>query len=128
MKITTERLSVVIKCIHFHTFTHICLGFIEQLRTLRGKGFGKPHSVVNYVFKYEYSKLFYYHTKVMEVMESRLYKPNVLWKIQKYRGKKIGIDNTSFTENYDYTDYIEHNDAYLTECIENLYKKHIYIK
>ena len=75
------------------------LGQHRECCALRGKGFGKPHSVVNYVFKYEYSKLFYYHTKVMEVMESRLYKPNVLWKIQKYRGKKIGIDNTSFTEN-----------------------------
>lgn len=38
---------------------------------LRGKGWGKPHSVVNYVFEHPLSTLEDYHGLVMREMERR---------------------------------------------------------
>ncbi|MEG2409297.1 pyrimidine dimer DNA glycosylase/endonuclease V, partial [Lactococcus sp.] len=37
------------------------LGQHRECCALRGKGWGKPHSTVNYVFNYSPYKLFQYH-------------------------------------------------------------------
>lgn len=37
------------------------LGQHRECCALRGKGWGKPHSTVNYVFKYNIEKLVKYH-------------------------------------------------------------------
>ena len=88
---------------------------------LRGLGWGKRHNVVDYVFTHDRSKLFQYHTLVMDEMERRGYKPDCLWRNPNYRGKRcdadIGCTNTQ--ENVGVI-YREHDDEYLNECICNL--------
>lgn len=108
------------------------MGQHRECCALRGKGWGKPHTTVNYVFKHNYLTLFHYHTKVMSILK-KTYKVNIdqKWQDYNYRGKIL-----SYQPNYDLpninTDtkisYPEHNQAYLTECIENLAAKGINIK
>lgn len=74
------------------------LGQHRELCALRGRGFGKKHSTVDYVFKHSYSDLFYFHQLVIKEMEKRNYKINSLWKNIHYRGKTFGFDYTSFTK------------------------------
>ena len=44
------------------------LGQHRELCALRGKGFGKKHSTVNYVFQHPYSDLFHFHQLVINEM------------------------------------------------------------
>ena len=98
------------------------LGQHREACALRGKGWGRKHSTVDYVFKYPISKLFCYHEKIMEEMDKRGCKVSPEWRLAQYRGKKIGIDN-SILDNWDNSDYPEHNDEYMKECIKNLKNK-----
>ena len=43
------------------------LGQHRECAALRGKGWGKPHSVVNYVFEHSPYKLYAYHRLIMEL-------------------------------------------------------------
>ena len=105
------------------------LGQHRECCALRGKGWGKKHSVVNYVFKHPYRNLYHYHLKIICEMESRGYNVDQSWRNQYYRGKTIGDDKTQFTLVAEYengrvfNDYHEHNDAYLKECLLNLQSK-----
>ena len=103
------------------------LGQHRECCALRGKGWGKPHSTVNYVFKYSPYKLFQYHQLVMNEMQDRGYKPDLVWFNPLYRGKAIG----SYTElpelPVEQPIYQEHDNDYLTECLENLAQKDIYL-
>lgn len=109
------------------------LGQHRECCALRGKGWGKRHSVVNYVFEHPMEALEDYHAIVMEEMVRRGYKPNPLWWFRGYRGKHLGElvmfgirANEVIPPRKDKV-YFEHNDSYLNECIKNLQGKGIFI-
>ena len=112
------------------------LGQHRECCALRGKGWGKKHSVVDYVFKYSPEKLVAYHMMVMFEMKKRGYKPDPIWENCNYRGKILGEEdfwcdpasvNVLFKYSYENL-YSEHNNAYLKECIDNLAAKGIKIE
>lgn len=117
------------------------LGQHRECCALRGLGWGKTHSVVNYVFEHPYYWLYLYHQFIMHEMERRGYYVGLDWKFASYRGKKIGFDNSEFTK-FNMPDswkiieaiidepqqiYPEHNPQYLKECLNNLKQKGIFI-
>lgn len=100
------------------------LGQHRECCALRGNGWGKPHSVVNYVFKYSPTVLYIYHLKVMAEMQGRGYNVNANWLQPYYRGKECD----PWPELVGCTiSYPEHNNDYLQECIENLASKGIIV-
>ena len=112
------------------------LGQHRECCALRGKGWGRKHSVVNYVFEYSPARLVAYHYLVMNEMQARGYNPNKIWYDIDYRGSALGDETLwcdsatmlgflSAAENYNYMIYPEHNNEYLQECIENLKSKGI---
>ena len=113
------------------------LGQHRECCALRGKGWGRNHSVVNYVFTYSPDRLVAYHHLVMEEMEKRGYHPDPAWYQVNWRGNALGYENwsdeyniseiKSFCRDNSAIIYPEHNDEYLKECIENLRKKGIEI-
>jgi uncharacterized protein (TIGR02328 family) len=115
------------------------LGQHRECCALRGKGWGRPHATVNYVFKHRFEKLVAYHFRVIDEMEKRGYEANSLWRDAEYRGKKLGyisndIDIIEAQNIYmesltgkQITIYPEHNDEYLQECLDNLRSKGIEI-
>ncbi|WLV25260.1 TIGR02328 family protein [Aciduricibacillus chroicocephali] len=109
------------------------LGQHRECCALRGNGWGKRHSVVNYVFEYTPEQLFRYHEAIMEEMQKRGYNVDSAWKDPHYRGKicephnqesfksgKMAIPGVRF--------YAEHTEDYLDECIQNLSEKGINIE
>ena len=105
------------------------LGQHRECCALRGKGWGRKHSVVNYVFEHDPILLVQYHNLVMDEMENRGYHPDPIWRSINWRGKTIGEDNWIEKIPVEFTTplYPEHNDEYLKECIENLKGKGIEI-
>lgn len=110
------------------------LGQHRECCALRGKGWGKKHSVINYVFNYNPAYLVAYHCLVMNEMERRGYRPDPVWKDFQWRGSTLGREEGWAHEGtvidllggvYDYGEMIfeEHNGEYLKECIENLEQK-----
>ena len=106
------------------------LGQHRELCALRGLGFGKKHSVVNYIFNYPYYNLYKFHLLVMNEMKKRDFNVNKLWYIRTYRGKNIGFDNSFFTRrtNVNNLVYKEHDIDYLKDCLINLNQKNIFLK
>lgn len=102
------------------------LGQHRECCALRGKGWGKPHATVNYVFKYSRGDLCRYHVLVMAEMARRGYRVAQEWQDLRYRGKALEPDSRRALETYFQT-YPEHNQAYLDECLENLARKGIEI-
>lgn len=103
------------------------LGQHRECAALRGRGWGKAHATVHYVFSYSPFKLYQYHVLVMEEMRRRGYHPDEKWYDSLYRGKYISaytalrpIEKTSPI-------YPEHNAQYYNECIKNLADKNILI-
>lgn len=114
---------------HYQLIPHLprrqLLGQHRECCALRGKGWGKKHATVNYVFIHPYSWLFGYHLDVMVEMQNRGYCPAKEWWTMTYRGHQIGIDNgVVFEESQKYP---EHNNKYLHECLDNLTQKGIRI-
>ena len=114
------------------------LGQHRECAALRGKGWGKKHSVVNYVFAHSPARLVAYHYLVMNEMRERGYNPNELWYDCDYRGSALGeevlwCDQAAMlgfldaAENHNYLIYPEHDDLYLQECLDNLKSKGIEI-
>jgi uncharacterized protein (TIGR02328 family) len=102
------------------------LGQHRECCALRGKGWGKKHSVVDYVFTHPISMLEDYHQAVMQEMESRGYEVNYLWTFRGYRGKSFGKQVLKERiPKHEGIVYPEHDDDYLKECIENLKAKGI---
>ena len=128
------------------------LGQHRECCALRGKGWGKKHSVVNYVFEHPYSWLFYYHRLVLCEMSARVYKFSYDWACENYRGTSLLYTdpndpfvaedfvilrkdkplsekaiwfwfNSSTNADEVQLVYLEHDDAYLLECINNLRSK-----
>ena len=111
------------------------LGQHRECCALRGKGWGRKHATVDYVFKYDPTYLVAYHYLIMEEMRRRNYNPNPVWKIADWRGDELG-DCEGWTNFVWATElcleskkgliiYPEHNDEYLKECIDNLKSKGI---
>ena len=65
------------------------LGQHREVAALRGKGWGKKHATVDYVFTHSYYKLFQFHLLVLAEMEKRSYTPDPLWYDPLYRGKNL---------------------------------------
>ena len=114
------------------------LGQHREICALRGAGWGRKHSVVNYVFDHDPAYLVAYHYLIMKEMEDRGYKPDQTWKDLDWRGKTLGSDTTFCNHNLfvsimtstavsEENIYTEHNDAYLQECLSNLASKGIEI-
>lgn len=114
------------------------LGQHRECAALRGKGWGKKHSVVDYAFTYDPARLVAYHYLIMNEMEKRGYHPDPIWRNPNWRGSTIGeeagwasedkVSNYLFSVRDDgFLIYPEHNDEYLRECIENLRTKGIEI-
>ncbi len=103
------------------------LGQHRECCALRGKGWAKKHSTVQYVFDYSPYMLYQYHLVVMEEMIKRGYSPNKLWENFLYRGKNcLPYEKLPCLEKNEPI-YPEHNDKYLEECLENLKEKNIVI-
>ena len=105
------------------------LGQHRECCALRGKGWGRKHSTVDYVFKYTPSHLFEYHMKVMGEMGRRGYAiRNPKWFGRGYRGLRLK-PHELFLEMGTYVCpsgeiiYPEHDDRYLLECCLNLKAK-----
>lgn len=110
------------------------LGQHRECCALRGKGWGKKHSVVDYVFKHDPALLVAYHYCVMEEMERRGYHPDRTWDNHDWRGFTLGkqddFANKALIEQHwmnvnqmGSIIYPEHDDAYLAECIALLKEK-----
>ena len=104
------------------------LGQHSECCALRGRGWGKKHATVDYVFKYGLGYLYSYHMQVMEEMFKRGYNVTVCWFNRTYRGKHIQM--TTLAEDGTLPDlcelsaiYKEHDDRYLQECLLNLKSK-----
>ena len=113
------------------------LGQHRELAALRGLGWGRKHSTVDYVFTYDPDNLVAFHYLVMDEMEKRGYHPDPIWKECNWRGNKLGTDlgwSSQTQVNGIYNEaksgkiiYFEHNDKYLRECLKNLEGKGIII-
>jgi uncharacterized protein (TIGR02328 family) len=105
----------------------------RECAALRGRGWGKKHSVVDYVFTYAPDELVAYHKLVMDEMERRGYHPDRTWDDPCWRGSILGREEGwSYQQTVDaiYNAalggemvYDEHDDAYLAECIALLKEK-----
>ena len=109
------------------------LGQHRECCALRGKGWGKKHSVVNYVFKYDFAYLYEYHLLVMAEMTKRGYVVTPNWYDRTYRGQYMPNALLNDVGYYVYHGmpyacapliYLEHDDNYLRECLLNLKSKH----
>ena len=106
----------------------------RECAALRGKGWGKKHAIVDYVFKQDPALLVAYHYLVMDEMKRRGYNPDEIWRNPCYRGKSLPMqwdfaDADFVDDQYVYATkkggiiYPEHNDEYLAECIRLLKEK-----
>ena len=96
---------------------------------LRGKGWGRKHATVDYVFKYDLAHLYAYHCIVIHEI-SRRYRAftiDINWYGRTYRGKNLPLASLTEVGIYLYSDgeliYAEHDDRYLKECLLNLKSK-----
>ena len=113
------------------------LGQHRECCALRGRGWGKKHSVVNYVFEHSPAKLVAYHNLVMNEMICRGYHPDIIWYNPDYRGTTLGNEDSwcDFETASKLLElaasglmiYSEHDENYLQECIDNLKNKGIEI-
>lgn len=107
------------------------LGQHRECCALRGKGWGKKHATVDYVFTHNPAYLVAYHWLVMREMRNRGYNPDQVWDDASWRGSAIGKSDWVNEEwAYDLMIeggilYSEHNATYLRECIDNLKSKGI---
>lgn len=112
------------------------LGQHRECAALRGAGWGRKHSVVDYVFLYDPAYLVAYHYLVMDEMERRGYHPDKVWRNSNWRGNKLGEELgwagdelvKSILNDKSRNIFIEHNDKYLQECLDNLKSKGIVIE
>lgn len=99
------------------------LGQHRECCALRGKGWGKKHSTVDYVFQYSPYYLYEYHLLVMKEMTKRGYNVSQEWWNKNYRGKRLLAYNNLEVEDTKCPIYPEHNANYLRDCLVNLSEK-----
>jgi uncharacterized protein (TIGR02328 family) len=105
------------------------LGQHRECCALRGNGWGKPHATVNYVFDYHPMLLVRYHRLIMDEMKSRGYNVDPLWEQPLYRGKQCEPWEAELGEELAGVGaYVEHDDEYMKECLDNLASKGILIE
>ena len=90
---------------------------------LRGKSWGRKHSVVDYVFTHSRERLFAYHMLVMDEMARRGYAVAPEWRDIRYLGKNVPMDGSLHRQRFGPRIYREHDEAYLAECLELLRRK-----
>ena len=101
------------------------LGQHRECCALRGMGWGRKHSTVDYVFTHSVKRLVDYHQLVLKEMEHRGYKPAQQWYCPEYRGKNT-MPWPCTLEDYHCSEtliYPEHDDVYREECLANLRRK-----
>ncbi|MDO5061576.1 MAG: TIGR02328 family protein [Peptostreptococcaceae bacterium] len=103
------------------------LGQHRECCALRGNGWGRKHSVVDYVFLHSPYKLFLYHQLIMEEMIRRGYHVSKEWKDKNYRGRSCEPYADLLETEKTNPIYAEHDEAYLEECLLNLREKNIKI-
>ena len=114
------------------------LGQHRECCALRGKGWFKKHSNVQYALNDKFEKLVAYHFLVIDEAEARGFNISDEWKNIHYRGKnlesfKINELDVDFIFNLVSKAqrrkkiYVEHDINYLQECINNLKEKKVYI-
>lgn len=101
------------------------LGQHRECCALRGKGWGKNHATVNYVFNHSPYKLYQYHVLVMEEILKRGYKPNEQWFDPLYRGQTCPKYESIKSLKLEKPIYEEHDILYLQDCLDNLKEKGI---
>ncbi len=100
------------------------LGQHRECCALRGLCWGRKHSIIDYVFLYDWEFLYNYHMKVIAEMKKRGYKPNPIWLDYTYRGKRCKKMNSGWIiRTREDNQYPEHNRRYLIRCVELLIKK-----
>lgn len=106
------------------------LGQHRECCALRGGGWGRKHSVVDYVFRYEPARLYEYHLLVMSEMTGRGFNFDWHWYGPLYRGKNRLQLTLREAGSYVYMPdadnlfiYPEHDDRYLLKCLDNLAAK-----
>ncbi len=104
------------------------LGQHRECCALRGNGWGKKHSTVDYVFTHSAYKLFCYHKLIIKEMKTRGYKPDKLWENPLHRGKTCKPFKELLSTAKTSPIYNEHDEEYLKECIDNLKEKGISIE
>ena len=104
------------------------LGQHRECCAMRGNGWGKKHRVVDYVFKHSLHDLELYHAKVMQEMFNRGYKVSSEWFYRNYRGKHINTVPNDLIPLIKEKVYLERDEVYMYECLENLAKKGIIIE
>lgn len=109
---------------------HMLLDLHREIYALREGTWCGKHATVDYVFKYEYSRLYEYHLLVMGEMMRRGFNPGGDWYDRLYRGKnrpKLTLYEAGSYIYMPFTDdmsiYPEHDDRYLLECLDNLMAK-----
>ena len=90
---------------------------------LRGRGWGRKHSVVDYVFRHSRERLYAYHAMVMDEMSRRDYSVAPEWWDVRYRGKRLKAAAANRCRRFGPRIYREHDDDYLAECLKNLRRK-----
>lgn len=99
------------------------LGQHRECCALRGNGWGKKHSTVDYVFLHPYEVLYNYHMKIISEMKNRGYNVDENWLNAKYRGKNCELKKDVLEILNKEKCYKEHNLEYFNECILNLKNK-----
>jgi len=94
---------------------------------LRGNGWGRKHKTVDYVFTHSPATLFAYHQLVMAEAERRGSNITHKWKEPHYRGRNC---EPWIPKQFGHPEggYLEHDGAYLRECLENLQGKGVIIR
>ena len=104
------------------------LGQHRECCALRGRGWLKPHSVINYIFDYDIQHLEQYHKLVMLEMQRRGYNVSNEWEMSNYRGKALKtIVGEKIVKPIGKV-YKEHDALYYQECVDNLKSKGIEIE
>ena len=105
----------------------------RECAALLGNGWGRKHSVVNYVFTHEEEYLIAFSLKVMNEMLNRGYHPNpdVIKNslLKRHTDDEVNLLLHLGQELYEENCYLyaEHDKNYLQECLENLQNKGITI-
>lgn len=109
------------------------LGQHRECCALRGKGWGRKHSTVDYVFTHPKMWLFQYHLLVMNEMYNRRFYADPKWFSGWYCGDSSPhlpiseLLQIKHLTNHNEPIYPEHDNNYLQECITNLKEKGIHL-
>lgn len=109
------------------------LGQHRECCALRGLGWGRSHSTVNYVFDHSPMWLVAYHYKVLNEMYRRGYNYDENWDNKFFRGYSCRPYAESLELSVEFHKayalrnrvYPEHNEEYYKECLDNLARKGI---